>query len=169
MKLEKVKAKYQKEVMIKKDRRMTTTAQAFEMISIVKLYSWENYFLHKITREREEELKYLKKSQVVSLFIDCITWSIGPILSFVSVFSYNLFHEPMQLSKLLTALYIFHNLTDPLFLIPEYVNGLIDSMLSVKRLEAFLFSKEYLPSQMIDIVTGEENIHNIRFKSNSNN
>ena len=169
MKLEKVKAKYQKEVMIKKDRRMTTTAQAFEMISIVKLYSWENYFLHKITREREEELNYLKKAQIVSLFIDCITWSIGPILSFVSVFSYNLFHEPMQLSKLLTSSYIFHNLTDPLFLIPEYVNGLIDSMLSVKRLEAFLFSKEYFPSQMTDIFTDEENIHTIRLKSYSNN
>ena len=160
MKLEKIKAKYQKEVMIKKDRRMTTTTQAFEMISIVKLYSWEDYFFHKISREREEELKYLKKAQIVSLFIDCITWSIGPILSFVSVFSYNLFNEPMPLPKLLTSLYIFHNLTDPLFLIPEYINGLIDSMISLRRLEAFLFSKEYNPSQMgnKNININEENI-----------
>ena len=56
----------------------------------------------------------------------------------------------MELSKLLTSLYIFHNLTDPLFLIPEYINGLIDSLLSLKRLEAFLFSKEYNPSQLIN-------------------
>ena len=159
MKLEKVKAKYQKEVMTKKDRRMTTTTQAFEMISIVKLYSWEDYFLNKITREREEELIYLKKAQIVSLFIDCITWSIGPILSFVSIFAYNLFHEPMQLPKLLTSLYIFHNLTDPLFLIPEYINGLIDSILSLKRLEAFLFSKEYASSQITSINLNEENNH----------
>ena len=157
-KLEKVKAKYQKEVLIKKDRRMTTTTQAFEMISIVKLYSWEDYFLNKISREREDELIYLKKAQIVSLFIDCITWSIGPILSFVSVFSYNLFHEPMQLPKLLTSLYIFHNLTDPLFLIPEYVNGLIDSLLSLRRLEAFLFSKEYVPSQMTKMHKNEDNL-----------
>ena len=157
-KLEKVKAKYQKEVLIKKDRRMTTTTQAFEMISIVKLYSWEDYFLNKISREREDELVYLKKAQIVSLFIDCITWSIGPILSFVSVFSYNLFHEPMQLPKLLTSLYIFHNLTDPLFLIPEYVNGLIDSLLSLRRLEAFLFSKEYVPSQMTKMHKNEDNL-----------
>ena len=157
-KLEKVKAKYQKEVLIKKDRRMTTTTQAFEMISIVKLYSWEDYFLNKISRERDDELIYLKKAQIVSLFIDCITWSIGPILSFVSVFSYNLFHEPMQLPKLLTSLYIFHNLTDPLFLIPEYVNGLIDSLLSLRRLEAFLFSKEYVPSQMTKMHKNEDNL-----------
>jgi len=160
-KLEKIKAKYQKEMLIKKDRRMTTTTQAFEMITIVKLYSWEDYFLNKITKEREEELIYIKKAQIVSLFIDCITWSIGPILSFVSVFSYNLFYEPMPLPKLLTSLYIFHNLTDPLFLIPEYVNGLIDSLLSLRRLEAFLFSKEYVPSQMV-------NMNNILINSGDN-
>ena len=168
IKLEKVKAKYQKEVFIKKDRRMTTTTQAFEMISIVKLYSWEDYFLNKISKEREEELIYLKKAQVVSLFIDCITWSIGPILSFVSIFSYNLFHEPMQLSKLLTSLYIFHNLTDPIFLIPEYINGLIDSLLSLRRLETFLFSKEYVPSQMTKINKNEENIQLNYENSNKN-
>ena len=149
--LQKTRAKYQKEILIKKDRRMSTTTQAFEMIKIIKLYSWEDYFLNKIKNEREEELIYFKKAQIVSLFIDSITWSIGPILSFVSVFSYNLFNEPMEMSKLLTSLYIFHNLTDPLFLIPEYVNGLMDSLLSLKRLEAFLFSKEYQPQQMINL------------------
>ena len=147
--LQKIRAKYQKEIMTKKDRRMSTTTQAFEMIKIIKLYSWEDYFLNKIRKEREEELEYFKKVQIVSLFIDSITWSIGPILSFVSVFSYNLFNEPMEMSKLLTSLYIFHNLTDPLFLIPEYINGLMDSLLSLKRLEAFLFSKEYQPLQML--------------------
>jgi len=38
--LQKVRAKYQKEILLKKDRRMRTTTQAFEMIKIVKLYSW---------------------------------------------------------------------------------------------------------------------------------
>ena len=148
--LQKIRAKYQKEIMSKKDRRMKTTTQAFEMIKIIKLYSWEDYFLDKIRKEREEELIYFKKSQIVSLLIDSITWSIGPILNFISVFTYNIFNEPMELSKLLTSLYIFHNLTDPLFLIPEYINGLNDSLISLKRLEAFLYSKEYVPSQLIN-------------------
>ena len=172
--LQKVRAKYQKEILLKKDRRMRTTTQAFEMIKIIKLYSWEDYFLNKIRREREEELIYFKKTQIVSLFIDSITWSIGPILSFVSVFTYNLFNEPMELSKLLTSLYIFHNLTDPLFLIPEYINGLIDSLLSLKRLEAFLFSKEYNPSQLINMNSKnkkeekKEVIDNINTSDNKN-
>ena len=147
--LQNVRAKYQKEIMIKKDRRMSTTTQVFEMIKIIKLYSWEDYFLNKIKKEREQELINFKKGQIVSLFIDSITWSIGPLLSFVSVFTYNIFNEPMSMSKLLTSLYIFHNLTDPLFLIPEYINGLMDSLISLRRLEAFLFSKEYSPRQLI--------------------
>ena len=167
--LQKVRAKYQKEILAKKDRRMRTTTQAFEMIKIIKLYSWEDYFLNKIRREREEELVYFKKAQVVSLFIDSITWSIGPILSFVSVFSYNLFNEPMEMSKLLTSLYIFHNLTDPLFLIPEYINGLMDSLLSLKRLEAFLFSKEYQPQQMINKKNLDMNDGNDDLKPNNIN
>ena len=170
-KLQKVRAKYQKEILSRKDRRMSTTTQAFEMIKIIKLYSWEEYFLNKIRKEREEELVYFKKVQIVSLFIDSITWSIGPILSFVSVFSYNLFNEPMEMSKLLTSLYIFHNLTDPLFLIPEYINGLMDSLLSLKRLEAFLFSKEYQPLQLInkkDMNDGSSKQNNIGKKEQNN-
>ena len=167
-KLQKIRAKYQKEILTKKDRRMKTTTQAFEMIKIIKLYSWEDYFLDKIRKEREEELMYFKKTQVVSLFIDSITWSIGPILNFISVFSYNLFNEPMELSKLLTSLYIFHNLTDPLFLIPEYVNGFNDSLLSLKRLEAFLFSKEYAPSQMINKIKSKKNKSKKKDKNEKN-
>ena len=60
----KTNPKYEKEVLIKKDRRMTTTTQAFEMISIVKLYSWEDYFLNKISREREEELKKIVAEEI---------------------------------------------------------------------------------------------------------
>jgi len=145
---------------------MRTTTQAFEMIKIVKLYSWEDYFLNKIRKEREEELIYFRKTQIVSLFIESITWSIGPILSFVSVFTYNLFNEPMRLSKLLTSLYIFHNLADPLFLIPEYINGLMDSLLSLKRLEAFLFSKEYVPSQMINMNKTYKKNNNLNIENN---
>jgi ATP-binding cassette subfamily C (CFTR/MRP) protein 1 len=149
IKLQKIRDKYQKEIVSKKDKRMRTTTQAFEMIQIVKLYSWEDYFLNKIRNEREEELLYFKKTQTLSLFIDSIKLSMAPFLSFISIFSYNLFNEPMELSKLLTSLFIFNNLTDPLFLVPEYINGIIDSLISLKRIEAFLFSKEYIPSQII--------------------
>ena len=55
----------------------------------------------------------------------------------------------MSISNILTSLYIFNSLGEPLFLIPEYISGLLDSVISLKRLEQFLFSKEYNKDQII--------------------
>ena len=170
-KLQKIRVKYQKEIISKKEKRMKITSQAFDLIKTIKLYSWEDYFLNKIRKEREEELLYFKKVQIVSFFIDTMTWSICPILNFISILTYNIFNEPMELSKLLTSLYIFHNLTDPLFLIPEYANGLNNSLITLKKLEAFLFSKEYVPCQLIykNKIIKNKKIDKTDKKGNENN
>ena len=147
--LQNVRTSYQKLILEKKDRRMKTTTQAFQMIKIIKLYSWEDYFTNKITRERNEELKYFKKINMINVFINCIFWSTGPIMSFVSICAYNYFNEEMNLSNVLTGLFIFHTLADPLFLLPEYINGLSDSLLSLKRIEVFLSKKEYNPVELL--------------------
>ena len=147
--LQKLRTKYQKLVMEKKDRRMRTVTQAFHIIKIIKLYSWENYFTNKITNERNEELKYFRKINTINVFINCIFWSTGPIMSFVSICAYNYLNDEMNLSNVLTGLFIFHSLADPLFLLPEYINGLSDSLLSLKRIEVFLNKKEYNPKELI--------------------
>ena len=147
--LQKIRTNYQKILFEKKDRRMRTTTQAFQIIKIVKLYSWEKYFTKKITNERNEELKYFRKINTINVFINCIFWSTGPIMSFVSICAYNYLNDEMNLSNVLTGLYIFHSLADPLFLLPEYINGLTDSLLSLKRLEVFLNKKEYNPTELV--------------------
>ena len=147
--LQKMRANYQKIALEKKDRRVRTITQVFQIIKIVKLYSWEKYFLNKIEKERNEELYYFKKINTINVLINCIFWSTGPIMSFVSICAYNYFNEEMNLSNILTGLYIFHTLADPLFLLPEYINGLSDSILSLKRIEVFLNKKEYNPTELI--------------------
>ena len=154
--LQSIRTSYQKSVLEKKDRRMKTTTQAFQMIKIIKLYSWEDYFTNKITRERNEELKYFKKINMINVFINCIFWSTGPIMSFVSICAYNYFNDEMNLSNVLTGLFIFHTLADPLFLLPEYINGLSDSLLSLKRIEVFLSKKEYNPVELLKILYPNE-------------
>ena len=128
---------------------MRTITQVFQIIKIVKLYSWENYFIKKITKERNEELYYFRKINTINVFINCIFWSTGPIMSFVSICAYNYLNQEMNLSNVLTGLFIFHSLADPLFLLPEYINGLSDSLLSLKRIEVFLNKKEYNPKELI--------------------
>ena len=147
--LQTLRTKYQQLVMEKKDRRMRTITQAFQIIKIIKLYSWEKYFSNKITQERNEELKYIRKTNTMNIFINCIFWSTGPIMSFVSICAYNYLNDEMNLSNILTGLFIFHSLADPLFLLPEYINGLSDSLLSLKRIEIFLNKKEYNPKELV--------------------
>ena len=158
--LQKIRGKYQTELLAKKDRRMKTTSQAFEMIKVIKLYSWEDYFLEKIKKEREEELLYFKKIQLFSSFIESIFWATSPIMSFVSILAYNFFNEPMPLSHLFTSLHIIYGMTEPLFFFPEYITGFLDSLASLKRLEAFLFSKEYNPEQLINNINKNDEEEN---------
>ena len=154
--LQKIRAKYQKELLAKKDKRMKTSTQAFEMIKIIKLYSWEDYFLDKIKKEREEELIYFKKIQLLSSFIESIFWATSPIMSFISILAYNFFNEPMPLSELFTSLHIIYGMTEPLFFFPEYITGFLDSLISLKRIETFLYSKEYNPDQLINNTNNDE-------------
>ena len=163
--LQKIRGRYQKELLAKKDRRMKTTTQAFEMIKVIKLYSWEDYFLEKIKKEREEELIYFKKIQLLSSLIESIFWATSPIMSFVSILAYNFFNEPMPLSDLFTSLHIIYGMTEPLFFFPEYITGFLDSLISLKRIEAFLYCKEYNPDQLIN----NTNENNDEENDNENN
>ena len=140
--------KYKTIIKSKKERRINTISQVFETIQIVKLYSWEEYYLNKIRKEREEELIYFKKAQIILFFLDNIKWTITPFLIFISLFLYNSFNENMEISKLLTSLFIFHKLASNFIIFPKYINELNYSLFSLKRLESFLLSKEYSPSQI---------------------
>ena len=140
--------KYKTIIKSKKERRINTISQVFETIQIVKLYSWEEYYLNKIRKEREEELIYFKKVQIILFFLDNIKWTITPFFISISLFLYNSFNENMEISKLLTSLFIFHKLTSNFIIFPKYINELNNSLFSLKSLESFLLSKEYIPSQI---------------------
>ena len=148
------RAYYQKELLKYKDQRMKTTTQVLNIMKIVKINSWEKYFYDKIKSQRETELEYLKKMQTLTLFINALSLSTSNITSLISILTHSFLSSDISISNILTSLYIFNSLGDPLFLFPEYISGLLDSMISLKRLESFLFSKE---SNINQIIKNSEN------------
>ena len=140
---------YQKEILKYKDQRMKTTTQVLNTIKIIKFSCWEDYYYKKINMQRKIELDYLKKMQYLNLFVNGLSASTSNITSLISILATAIFSSEMSISNILTSLYIFNSLGEPLFLIPEYISGLLDSMISLKRLEKFLFSKEYNKDQII--------------------
>ena len=143
------RAFYQKELLKYKDERMRTTTQVLNIMKIIKYNSWEKYFYDKIKSQREVELDYLKKMQTLTLFINALSLSTSNITSLISILANSFLSSPISISNILTSLYIFNSLGEPLFLFPEYISGLLDSMISLKRLETFLFSKEHNKDQII--------------------
>ena len=140
---------YQQELLKYKDQRMKITTTVFNNIKIIKLSSWEDYYYKKINKERKIELEYLKKMQYLNLFVNGLSASISNITSLISILAHAIFSTEKSISNILTSLFIFNSLGEPLFLIHEYISGLMDSMISLKRLEKFLFSKEYNKTQII--------------------
>ena len=143
------RAFYQKELLKYKDERMRTTTQVLNIMKIIKFNLWEKYFYDKIKAQREVELDYLKKMQTLTLFINALSLSTSNITSLISILANSFLSSPISISNILTSLYIFNSLGEPLFLFPEYISGLLDSMISLKRLETFLFSKEHKKDQII--------------------
>ena len=143
------RAYYQKELLKYKDQRMKATTQALNSMKIIKINSWEKYFYEKIKSQREIELEYLKKMQILTLFINALSLSTSNITSLISILAHSFLSSEISISNILTSLYIFNSLGDPIFLFPEYISGLLDLMISLKRLETFLFSKENNRNQII--------------------
>ena len=144
-----IRALYQNELLKYKDQRMKTTTQVLNSIKIIKFSCWEKFYYNKINEQRKTELGYLKKMQNLNLFLNGLSASASNITSLISILAYATFSSEMSISNILTSLYIFNSLGEPFFLLPEYISGLLDSMISLKRLEKFLFSKEYNKSPII--------------------
>ena len=140
---------FQKELLKYKDQRMKMTTQVLNSIKVIKLNCWEDYYYKKISQQRKIELDYLKKLQDLNLSINGLSASTSNITSLISILATAIFSSDMSISNILTSLYIFNSLGEPLFLIPEFISGLLDSIISLKRLEKFLFSKEYNKNQII--------------------
>ena len=143
------RAFYQKELLKYKDQRMKTTTQVLNSIKIIKFSCWENFYYKRIKEKRKLELDYLKKMENLNLNVNGLSSSTSNITSLISILAYAIFSSEMSISNILTSLYIFNSLGEPFFLLPEYISGLLDSMISLKRLEKFLFSKEYNKDQII--------------------
>ena len=143
------RAFFQKELLNYKDQRMKATTQLLNTIKIIKFNCWENFYYNRIKEKRKSELDYLKKMENLNLNVNGLSASTSNITSLISILAYATFSSEMSISNILTSLYIFNSLGEPFFLIPEYISGLFDSMISLKRLEKFLFSKEYNKNQIL--------------------
>ena len=123
------------------DERMNITSRTFDMIKIIKLYSWEKLFKSKINEKRKIELDIKKKKANIEIIIAAMDWSVQDVLCMVCIIFNNLFYGTMELDKILTGFFVIEGFVGPLFCLPDFFIYLFEAVVSMRRSQDFLAIK----------------------------
>eukprot|EP01133_Synstelium_polycarpum_P005288 gene5288-6130_t len=129
-------------VMSRKDIRTSAVTEAINSIRVLKFYGWIGLMYDKIMKLRGDEVREIKKLNVVTAFL-YLFWFLTPDFVTVTAFSsYALFGNALDTSTIITALSIFFILRFPLSILPHLISGITMAKVSLNRIEAFLLNEE---------------------------
>ena len=141
-----------------KDERVQSMSELLVGFRVCKYLGWEGFFSSKISKSREEELKYLKGRK----YLDAICvylWCTTPVLISVLTFAtFVLIGNVLTAAKVFTSVALFAMLTGPLNAFPWALNGLIEALVSIKRLKNFLAMNTIQPEQFYEAEDSPENV-----------
>ena len=135
--------KYQAENMKATDNRMNITSRAFDMIKIIKLYSWERLFKRKIDEKRKIEVEIGKKKLSVQVVVNTIYWVLETALCMSCIIFFNLFYGQMEVDKILTGFFVIEGFVEPLFSLHDFFICLFEAIVSMHRIQDFLAIQDH--------------------------
>ena len=139
----------QKKVLGKKDIRMRKSTETFENIKILKLYSWEKQFLEKVLLARKDEMDTMRRRFNITTTNISLFWLCPSLVGCATLGLYQYLNDKLSISTMLIGLSLFNKLQDPIRQLPNIINNIIESAVSLKRIEEFIRQPE----------TISENIH----------
>lgn len=151
----------QAKLMEAKDRRIELNSEVLSGMKIIKLQAWEESFQKRILSLREAELVQLWR-YYVGLAITELLWVCTPLAVALATFAaYVWSGHKLDVASALTALALFEILRFPLYMLPHMVNGTMEAIVSVKRVQNFLLSEEFKrigPNGMDSVGVRMENV-----------
>lgn len=135
--LSKIKMKYN-------DVRVKATNEVLNSIKSIKLYSWEKPMLDKLNHIRNDlELQNLKKIGITSNLIHLL-WNCLPIL--ITCFTFAVYasvnSQPLTPELIFPSLSLLVILNGAISSIPQTINSIITTRVSIDRVQKFLSSKD---------------------------
>ncbi|XP_057968870.1 ABC transporter C family member 13 isoform X3 [Malania oleifera] len=130
-------------MMKQKDERIRRTGELLTYIRTLKMYGWETLFTSWLMETRSLEVSHLSTRKYLDAW--CVFfWATTPTL--FSLFTFGLFalmgHQ-LDAAMVFTCLALFNTLISPLNSFPWVINGLIDAIISIRRLSRFLSCSEH--------------------------
>ncbi|KAA1470346.1 P-loop containing nucleoside triphosphate hydrolase protein [Dentipellis sp. KUC8613] len=136
--------KLQEGQMKNRDRRTRLMSELLSNIRSIKLYAWENAFIRRILFVRNDlELQMLRKIAIFTA-LNSTLWTGIPLLVAFSSFATAALtlSRPLTADVIFPAIALFNLLQFPLAVFAQVTSNIIEALVSVKRLSAFLRADE---------------------------
>ena len=130
--------KTKKKLLKNNDDRIKGTSSILQNIKVIKMFTYESLFYNTLKRKRENEMNNYKRIENIFVLTDFIHWLIPLFLSVVSVGVEAFTKDEISIENIIIAIEIYDNLAYPLYRIPIFIASLLNTLLSMKRLEDFL-------------------------------
>nr|XP_033798422.1 multidrug resistance-associated protein 1-like isoform X2 [Geotrypetes seraphini] len=139
-----------------KDQRVKLLNEILHGIKILKLYAWEPFYQKKVLDIREQEMNVLKYCSYLTAF-SMLTLTCIPFLVSLATFGvYFLLDDGniLSASKVFTTISLFNILRLPLFDLPTVISTVVQTKVSLHRLENFLCEDELEPENLQTVYNG---------------
>ncbi|XP_018568582.1 multidrug resistance-associated protein 1-like [Anoplophora glabripennis] len=133
-----------------KDERVKLMNEILNGIKVLKLYAWEPSFENQVLKIRNKEIKVLKTSAYLQAGTSFI-WSCAPFLvSLVTFATFALVDENniLDANKAYVSISLFNILRMPMSMLPMLISNLVQTYVSVKRINRFMNAEELDPNNV---------------------
>lgn len=140
----------QKRLLEATDKRLNLTTEVLNCIKTVKFFAWEDAFAERLGKTRKQELRVLRQRSTA--WLASAFFFIGtPVLVTVVTFAVHtqVFQNDLKAETAFTALALFNLLRMPMDTLPDMVVQCLSSLVSVRRIDAFLREPETLKYEQL--------------------
>ncbi|KAG5674807.1 hypothetical protein PVAND_004755 [Polypedilum vanderplanki] len=133
-----------------KDERVKMMNEILNGIKVLKLYAWEPSFEQQVLKIRDKEVHVLKQAAYLNAGTSFI-WSCAPFMVALSTFAtYVLVDDNniLDAKTAFTSLALFNILRFPLSMLPMLISNMVQTSVSVKRINKFMNGEELDPNNV---------------------
>ncbi|CAG5911647.1 unnamed protein product [Menidia menidia] len=141
---------YQVEQMKHKDDRIKLMNEILNGIKVLKLYAWENSFKDKVLAIRQKELNVLRKTAYLGA-LSTMAWTSAPFLVALTSFAVYVTvdeNNVLDAERAFVSLSLFNILRFPLNMLPQVISSIVQTSVSLKRIQSFLSHDELDPNSV---------------------
>ena len=131
-------SKYLKLHLKRADARINVTTEMINNLKAIKLNAWDDIAIRKIQEARGEELSALEMRYYITTISQTLLWFAPIGMSMASIGLYQYLNDKIVIQDIFSSLGIFTSFKGLLRNLPNTLNVLVETLLSLGRIEKFL-------------------------------